>query len=251
MNPRRFCIIPAYNEQESIAGVVEACRAQSGVVIVGDNNSKDRTAELATAAGAIVVPAPRQGYGSACLSAIDHVRSKLNPFADDILIFVDADHCDDLTLIPNLCNQIESNAADLVIGSRLKLADPGSLTPPQKFGNILSTILIRLIWRHRYTDLGPFRAIRWQSYEQLNMSDPDFGWTVEMQIKALQHKLRVIEIDVPYRRRVAGKSKISGTVRGVFFAGKKILWVIFRSIWQRPAPFTAETRRDSQRDAER
>jgi glycosyltransferase involved in cell wall biosynthesis len=227
---RRLVIIPAYNEQDSIAEVVRLCIASGCAVIVGDNNSTDATAKLASAAGATVVPAPRQGYGSACLAAIAHARNTIAPHGDDVLLFVDADHCDDLTLIDKLVAPIENSTHDLVIGSRKKLADPGSLSPPQKFGNILACVLIRLIWRHRYTDLGPFRAIRWRSYEQLRMQDPDFGWTVEMQIKALQHKLRITEIDVPYHRRRAGKSKISGTVKGVFFAGKKILSVIFRSI---------------------
>jgi glycosyltransferase involved in cell wall biosynthesis len=225
---RTFVIVPAYNEEDSIAGVIESALPFVRAVIVGDNNSRDATAERARRTGAIVVPAPVQGYGSACLAAIDHVRTSLAPSSGDILLFMDADACDDPTKIPDLTKPIVRGEADLVIGSRVKLADADALTPQQKFGNWLATRLIRLIWKTRYTDLGPFRAIRWSSYESLGMCDPNYGWTVEMQIKAIRKCLRVTEIDVPYRSRRAGVSKVAGSLKGSIKAGYKILYLIGR-----------------------
>lgn len=226
--PRTFVIIPAYNEAESITGVVRSALPSVDSVVVGDNNSRDATAQRARDAGAIVVPAPVQGYGSACLAAISHVRQRLYPAADDILLFMDADACDDPTRIADLIAPIVRNEVDLVIGSRVRLADADALTPQQKFGNWLATRLIRCIWGTRYTDLGPFRAIRWSSYESLGMCDPNYGWTVEMQIKAIRKRLRSVEIDVPYRARAAGVSKVAGSLKGSIKAGYKILYLIFR-----------------------
>ena len=226
--PRVFVIIPAFNEEGSIAGVVQSARPFVEAVIVGDNNSRDATAQRAIEAGAIVVPASIQGYGSACLFAIDHVRTQFKPEADDILLFMDADACDEPSKIPDLISPIVRNEVDLMIGSRAKLAEPGSLTPQQRFGNALATFLIRLIWRKRYSDLGPFRAIRWSSYQSLGMCDPNYGWTVEMQIKAVKKNLRTAEIDVPYHPRKAGVSKVAGSLSGSLKAGYKILYLIFR-----------------------
>jgi glycosyltransferase involved in cell wall biosynthesis len=232
---RVFAIIPAFNEEESIAGVVRSAQAFVTAVVVGDNNSRDASALRAREAGAIVVPAPIQGYGSACLAAVEHVRATLAPMPDDILLFMDADACDEPAKIPDVIGPVARSEADLVIGSRVKLADAHALTRQQTFGNYLATRLIRLIWRHHYTDLGPFRAIRWSSYESLNMCDPNYGWTVEMQIKALRHRIRVAEIDVPYRARRAGVSKIAGSFTGSIKAGYKILSLIARYGLERKA----------------
>lgn len=226
--PKTFVIIPAFDEEGSIATVVLGAKPFVTAVLVGDNNSRDATAERARAAGAIVIPAPTQGYGSACLSAIGHLRASLAPSANDVLLFMDADACDDPAKIPGLVSPIVHDEADLVIGSRVKLADADALTPQQKFGNWLATRLIRLLWRKDYTDLGPFRAIRWSSYESLGMCDPNYGWTVEMQIKAIRKGLRTMEIDVPYRSRRSGVSKVAGSLKGSIMAGNKILYLIFR-----------------------
>jgi glycosyltransferase involved in cell wall biosynthesis len=219
-------VIPAWNEQASLPLVI-ADLAGTGVrrVVVADNNSRDRTAEVARAAGAEVVPASRQGYGSACLAGLAHLRRTGPP---DIVVFVDADYSDHPDELPLLIAPIVQDRADLVIGSRvLGQREPGALMPQARAGNAVATLLIRLLYGHRFTDLGPFRAARWSSLERLGMRDPDFGWTAEMQVKALRHRLRVVEVPVSYRRRV-GVSKITGTVSGTLRAGWKILSTVVR-----------------------
>ncbi len=219
-------VIPAYNEEDSI-GLVLADLPPGLVrrVVVADNNSRDATAARAREAGAEVVPAPVQGYGSACLAALDHVRRTGPP---RIVVFLDADYSDHPEEMPRLVEPIARGEADLVIGSRvLGDAEPGALLPQARWGNRFACLLVRLLYGHRYTDLGPFRAISWQALEALGMRDPNFGWTAEMQVKTLRRGLRVVEAPVSYRRRT-GVSKITGTVTGTVRAGWKIVTTVLR-----------------------
>jgi len=193
-------------------------------VIVVDNGSSDRTAEAARHGGAQVVREPRRGYGQACLAGM----AVLNDEAQ-IVAFMDADGSDDPADLARLLTPIEQGQADLVIGSRVRAArEAGSLTPQQRFGNGLATRLLRLLYGAHYTDLGPFRAIRRDALRQLAMQDAGYGWTIEMQIKALRQGLRVVEMPVRHRPRRAGKSKVSGSLRGSVLAGAKIIWTILR-----------------------
>ena len=186
-----------------------------------DNGSSDNTADVAKNAGAHVVFTPRPGYGRACLAGIAAAEKY------DILVFMDGDASDDPDDLQSLLEPILSGSSDFVIGSRiLGDCDAGALTPQQRFGNTLACWLMNLFWGHKYTDLGPFRAIRRDAYEKLNMTAPTFGWTVEMQVRALKSGLRCHEVPVHYRKRI-GVSKISGTVRGVVLAGWYILGTIF------------------------
>lgn len=193
--------------------------------MVADNGSTDQTAEIARAHGATVVSTPIKGYGAACLAALDL-------FSDsEILVFLQADGSEDASESIALTDPIRRGAADLVIGSRvLGEASPGALRPHQRWGNALSTALIRLFWGYRFTDLGPFRAIRAGTLRSLHMRDRDYGWTVEMQIRAAQHKLRTCEIPVRYGLRQAGTEKVSGNWRASLAASIKILTVLFRSV---------------------
>ena len=222
-------IIPAFNEEASIALVVkELPHALIREVIVCDNNSTDRTAQVAASAGATVVREPRPGYGSACLRGMAHIAARAATEHPDIVVFVDGDRSDFPDQLPELLAPIEQFGYDLVIGSRaLGKAETGSMTFPQVFGNWLATNLIRLFYGYEFTDLGPFRAIRYPALVALHMQDPDFGWTVEMQVRAAKAGLKCTEVPVGYRRRI-GVSKISGTVRGTVLAGHKILWTIFK-----------------------
>jgi glycosyltransferase involved in cell wall biosynthesis len=218
--------IPAFNEERSIALVLDALpHPLIRRVVVADNNSRDRTAEVARSHGALVVPAAVQGYGSACLCALEELR-RLGP--PDVVVFVDADYSDHPDELPALLAPIGDDRADLVIGSRiLGRRQRGALLPQARAGNLVACWLIRLLYRHTFTDLGPFRAVRWPALERLGMRDPNFGWTAEMQVKALRHGLRVVEVPVSYRRRV-GASKITGTVTGTLRAGYKIVLTILR-----------------------
>ena len=222
-------IIPAFNEEASIGLVVnELPRTLIREIIVCDNNSTDRTAEVAASAGATVVRELRPGYGSACLRGLAHIAARSPSEHPDIVVFVDGDHSDFPAQLPELLAPIEQFGYDLVIGSRaLGKAETGSMTFPQVFGNWLATNLIRLFYGYEFTDLGPFRAIRYPALVALHMEDPDFGWTVEMQVRAAKAGLKCTEVPVGYRRRI-GVSKISGTVRGTVLAGHKILWTIFK-----------------------
>lgn len=236
--PKIAVVIPALNEEASIADVIAGIRSQgwpissNGVgppcIIVADNGSSDGTAEQATAAGALVVQEPSRGYGAACLAGIAAV-----PQGTNIILFMDGDGADVPEEAPGLIEPLIAGRADLVIGSRaLGKKQVGAMTFPQEFGNWLATRLVWLIWSKKMTDLGPFRAIRADALNDLQMADRDFGWTVEMQVKAVQQNLRIIERPANYRRRV-GVSKISGTLRGVVLAGHKILYVIGREAFFR------------------
>ena len=194
-------------------------------VVVVDNGSADRTASVARAHGTQVVSEPRRGYGAACLAGIAHLRK--NP--PDVVVFLDADHSDDPTELPALIEPILEGRADLVIGSRaLGEREAGALTPVQEFGNRLATLLLRLAFGARFTDLGPFRAIRWSTLDSLAMRDRDYGWTVEMQARAARAGVACAEVPVRYRRRRAGRSKVAGTLAGAWGAGTKILFTIAR-----------------------
>lgn len=228
-------IIPARNEEGAIAGVVSSVVSQVDAVIVADNGSTDSTAETARSAGAKVVSVPDAGYGRACLAAIEAAGDT------DILVFMDGDASDDPDDLQALLDPILSDQVDMVIGSRiLGDCDPGSLTVQQRFGNTLACKLMHLFWGYKFTDLGPFRAIRKTSYDKLAMQAPTFGWTVEMQVRALKHGLKCAEIPVHYRKRI-GVSKISGTLRGVILAGWYILGTIFLEAVKGKKPILRES----------
>jgi len=219
-------VIPAYNEEKSIGLVLADVPADLvRRVVVADNNSRDATAARAREAGAEVVPAPVQGYGSACLAGCDDLRRSGPP---ELVVFRGADYSDHPDEMPLLVEPIARGEADLVIGSRvLGEAEPGALLPQARWGNRFACLLVRLLYGHRYTDLGPFRAVSWLALESLGMRDPNFGWTAEMQVKALRRGLRIVEAPVSYRRRT-GVSKITGTVSGTVRAGWKIVITVFR-----------------------
>ncbi len=215
-------IIPALNEEAAIGRVVRSVRDQVDRVIVADNGSTDRTADEASAAGANVVFVAKAGYGRACLAGVTAAADA------DLLIFMDGDGADDPADLKALIAPILAGQTDFVIGSRaLGERQAGSLTLPQRWGNALAAQLMQFFWGAAFTDLGPFRAIKRSAYERLNMQAPTFGWTVEMQVRALKHGVRYTEIPVSYRRRI-GVSKISGTVKGVILAGAYILGTIFK-----------------------
>ena len=216
-------IIPAFNEEGSIGLVLDAL-PQNLIheVIVVDNNSTDNTARSASEKGARVVAEQRRGYGSACLKGISVLD---NP---DIVVFLDGDFSDYPEELVKLVAPIESGEMDFVLGSRMILPESRSaLLPQSRYGNQLAVFLMRLFFRHQYTDLGPFRAIRYESLQAIAMQDTNFGWTVEMQIKAVKKGLRILEIPVKYRERV-GVSKITGTFSGTIKAGTKIIYTIFK-----------------------
>ncbi|WP_018478554.1 glycosyltransferase family 2 protein [Pontibacter roseus] len=227
--PLIHVIIPAYNEEKSIAHVIAAIPA--GLVqevIVVNNNSSDQTAAVASAAGATVLDAPIPGYGNACLTGIAYAAAKPVPTRPDIIVFLDGDFSDFPEEMPYLLQPILAGQADMVIGSRaLGQRESGSMMPQQIFGNWLATTLLRWLYGASFTDLGPFRAIRFSTLQQLGMRDRNYGWTVEMQAKAAKQKIRYAEVPVSYRRRI-GVSKVSGTVKGSVMAGYKIILTIFK-----------------------
>ena len=219
-------IIPAFNEEKSIAKVIGDIPALVRNVVVANNNSTDRTAEVAIAAGAQVVFEPQKGYGKACLTAMDWIKQQ--EVQPDILVFLDGDYSDFPQELELLIEPILRGKAELVIGSRsLGEREAGSMTFPQVFGNALATTLMRWMYGAKFSDLGPFRAIHWEKLLALGMLDQNFGWTIEMQIKAHQKGLRYQEVPVRYRKRI-GVSKVSGTVKGVIGAGYKIIFTIFK-----------------------
>ncbi len=220
-------IIPAFNEENSVGNVVRAIPAGLvDEVVVVNNNSNDQTAVEAARAGATVLHEPVQGYGRACLRGVAYAQNRQQK--PDVVVFLDADYSDYPGEMPRLIGPIQTNELDMVIGSRaLGNRQRGSMTPQQLVGNWLATALLH--WRYgvRYTDLGPFRAIRFASLLSLDMQDKTYGWTVEMQLKAAKIGLRVGEVPVSYRRRI-GFSKISGTLKGTVLAGYKIIKTIFK-----------------------
>jgi glycosyltransferase involved in cell wall biosynthesis len=219
-------VIPALDEADALPAVLAAIpRERVSEIVVVDNGSRDATVAVALAAGATVVHEPRRGYGAACLRGIDHLRAR--PPA--IVLFMDADGSADAAEMTRLIEPIDRDRAELVIGSRvIGPQEAGALTPVQRFGNALAVRLIRLLFGVRFTDLGPFRAIAWPALERLAMSDRDYGWTVEMQARAARLGLAAIEVPVSSRRRRGGRSKIAGTLRGAWGAGRKILLTIAR-----------------------
>lgn len=225
-------VIPALDEEATLAGVIAAIPSTVRRVVVADNGSTDRTAEVARQAGATVVSEPERGYGAACLAA-------LAALADDppeVVVFLDGDGSDDPAELDALLAPL-ALGADLVIGSRTRgPAEPGSLTAPQRVGNALACRWIRWVYGERFSDLGPFRAIRWEALRSLELRDRNWGWTVEMQLAAAREKLRCAEVPVRYRNRRGGRSKVSGTVRGSVSAGAKILWLLTRETLRSRSP---------------
>lgn len=219
-------IIPAYNEQDSIAKVIQDIPSMVDEIIVISNNSTDQTEENAKNAGATVLQENRKGYGFACLKGMDYVaKQAIKP---DIIVFLDGDYSDYPEQLTALVHPIINDNIDFVIGARVKsLREAGSMKPQQVFGNWLATFLMKLFFGAKFTDLGPFRAIKYTKLLDLNMEDKTYGWTVEMQLKALKQKLTYIEIPMKYRNRI-GVSKVSGTLKGSIMAGIKILGWIFK-----------------------
>ncbi|QNM85541.1 glycosyltransferase family 2 protein [Polaribacter pectinis] len=226
MTPIIKVIIPAYNEQNSIANVIHDIPKIVDEVIVISNNSTDNTEINAKNAGATVLSENRKGYGYACLKGMEYIaKQETKP---EIIVFLDGDYSDYPEQLLELIYPITNNNIDFVIGARVKkLRENGSMTPQQVFGNWLATFLMKLFFGAKFTDLGPFRAIKYDKLLALKMEDKTYGWTVEMQLKALKQKLSYIEIPVKYRNRI-GVSKVSGTVKGSIFAGVKILGWIFK-----------------------
>ena len=226
-NIRIVVLIPAYNEENSVARVIKDIpRNLVEKVIVINNNSNDNTVKNAKKAGAIVLNELRQGYGYACLKGLQYLSEQITK--PDIVVFLDADYSDYPEEIPALIKPIIENDFDMVIGSRaLGNREKNSMTPPQIFGNWLATFLLKILYKVKYTDLGPFRAIKYNKLVALQMEDTTYGWTVEMQVKASKQNYKVCEVPVKYRKRI-GHSKISGTIKGTFLAGYKIITTIFK-----------------------
>lgn len=226
MPPKVRVIIPAYNEQDSIGKVISEIPAIVTEIIVVSNNSTDNTESVARNAGATVLKENQKGYGYACLLGMQHIA---NTAPDtDIVVFLDGDYSDYPEELLLLIKPILENNVDMVIGARsAHLRLPNSMTPQQVFGNWLATFLMKIFFGAKFTDLGPFRAIKYQKLLELKMEDKTYGWTVEMQLKALKQDLTYIEIPVRYRKRI-GISKVSGTIRGTVMAGFKILGWIFK-----------------------
>ncbi|MEZ7515831.1 glycosyltransferase family 2 protein [Flavobacterium frigidarium] len=219
-------IIPAYNEEKAIANVIKDIPSYVDEVIVISNNSTDNTVAVAQKAGATVLSENKKGYGHACLKGLDYI-AKL-PNKPDIIVFLDGDYSDYPEELTQIVAPIITDGIDLVIGARAAhLRAKNSMTPQQVFGNWLATFLMKLFFGATFTDLGPFRAIKYDKLVALNMEDKTYGWTVEMQLKALKQKYSYVEIPVRYKNRI-GVSKISGTVKGTFMAGIKIIGWIFK-----------------------
>ena len=219
-------IIPAVNEGDSIAKVVEEIPSSVSEIIVVNNGSTDDTVENAEKAGATVLTENKKGYGYACLKGMEYINAQSKK--PDIIVFIDGDYSDYPEELDKIVAPILEKDIDFVVGARKKsLREPGSMTPQQVFGNQLATFLMRLFFRAKFTDLGPFRAIKYEKLKALEMEDKTYGWTVEMQLKVLRKKMSYIEVPVRYKQRI-GVSKVSGTVKGTIFAGVKILGWIFK-----------------------
>ncbi len=226
MYPKICVIIPAFNEEMAIAKVISEIPDFVAEIIVVDNHSSDQTSQMASAAGATVLFEKNKGYGYACLKGMDYL-SQLED-KPDIVVFLDGDYSDYPNEMVRLVEPILKDGCQFVVGARVKeLREDGSMTLPQRFGNWLATWLMKLLFHSTFTDLGPFRAIKYNCLLALDMKDKTYGWTVEMQLKVLRKKFRYKEIPVPYRNRI-GTSKVSGTVKGAIFAGVKILGWIFK-----------------------
>lgn len=218
-------IIPAFNEEDAIAKVIQEIPSFVHEIIVVSNNSTDKTIEVATKAGATVLSENKKGYGYACLKGMDHIaQATIKP---DIVVFLDGDYSDYPEELTKLVQPIINKKAHFVLGARTKnLRETGSMTPQQIFGNGLATFLMKYFFKSKFTDLGPFRAIKYDTLLALNMVDKTYGWTVEMQLKILKNKISYIEIPVRYKNRI-GASKVSGTVKGTVMAGIKIIgWIV-------------------------
>ena len=219
-------IIPAFNEADSIAQVIKELPSHVSEIIVVNNNSSDHTAANARAAGATVLTETQMGYGYACLKGMHYLEQQSRK--PDIIVFIDGDYSDYPEELDKVVGPILENNIDFVIGARVKqLREEGSMTPQQIFGNWLATLLMKWFFGATFTDLGPFRAIKYDKLLTLDMEDKTYGWTVEMQLKALKKKLTYTEVPVRYKKRI-GVSKVSGTVKGSIFAGIKILGWIFK-----------------------
>ncbi len=219
-------IIPAYNEEGSIAKVIKEIPSLVNEIIVVNNCSTDRTATVAATAGATVLDENRMGYGYACLKGIEHAARQQSP--PEVVVFLDGDFSDYPVELIKIIAPIQNNEVEFVVGARVKeLREEGSMTPQQIFGNWLACFLMKGLFNSTFTDLGPFRAIKWETLQSLKMSDKTYGWTVEMQLKVLRQKISHKEIPVSYKKRI-GVSKVSGTIKGTIFAGAKIIGWIFK-----------------------
>ena len=226
MRPVIKVIIPAFNEADSIGSVIHDIPPEVDEIIVVSNNSTDATEENVLKAGATLLKEPKPGYGHACLKGMEYLAKQDKKL--DIVVFLDGDYSDFPEELIHIVEPIVNDNVDLVIGARVKrFRESGSMTFPQRFGNKLATSLMRLFFGSRFTDLGPFRAIKYDKLLKLDMGDKTYGWTVEMQLKALRQKLIYAEVPVHYRNRI-GTSKVSGTLKGATFAGAKILGWIFK-----------------------
>ena len=218
-------IIPAFNEEKAIANVIAEIPNGVDEIIVISNNSTDKTEEIAKNAGATVLLETKKGYGYACLKGMEYIANlEIKP---DIIVFLDGDYSDYPEELTKLITPILNQNIDFVIGARVSnLRESGSMTPQQVFGNWLATFLMKAFFKAKFTDLGPFRAIKYNKLLQLQMEDKTYGWTVEMQLKVLKQKMSYIEIPVRYKNRI-GVSKVSGTVKGTIMAGVKIIgWIM-------------------------
>lgn len=222
-----YVIIPAFNEENAVGKVIDDIpRDRVSEIIVVNNNSSDKTSEIALNAGATVLEEKINGYGRACLKGIDYIKNKAED--GDVVVFLDADYSDFPEQIKDLLSPMEVEKVDLVIGSRrLGRSEENSMTFPQIFGNRLACSMMKFLYNAKFTDLGPFRAIRYASLLKLNMTDKTYGWTAEMQVKALKHGMKYTEVPVDYRKRI-GFSKVSGTLKGTTLAGYKIITTIIK-----------------------
>jgi hypothetical protein len=233
-------IIPAFNEARAIARVIADVPDEVDEIVVVNNASTDETEDNARAAGATVLTEPRQGYGFACLRGIEYAKAR----QPDVVVFLDGDYSDHPDEMMRLLRPIADGEADFVVGSRIRgESEPGAMLPQAQIGNRVACLLMRWIWGAAYTDLGPFRAIRFEDLLALGMQDETYGWTIEMQIKALEAGLRIQEVPVSYRKRV-GVSKITGTIAGTVKASAKILWTIGRFALRRGENVTASAHRE-------